>query len=53
MSGDYRVYPMILKSQAPEALVSFIRDVGVPRNLVTDGAREKKHGYWKEIVRNF
>ena len=52
-SGDCHVYPMILKSQAPEALMAFIQDVGVPRNLVTDGSREETHGRWKEIIRKF
>ena len=44
---------MKIKSQAPEALVSFIQDVGVPRNFVTNGDREKTHARWKEIVRKF
>ena len=33
--------------------MSFIRDVGDPRNLVTDGAKEETHSCWKEIVRKF
>ena len=52
-SRDCHTYPMTLKSQAPGTFMSFIQDVGVPRNLVTDGAKEETHSRWKEIVRKF
>ena len=51
--GDIHVYPIQSKSQAPEALMNFIQDVGVPRDLVTDGAKEETLGRWKEIVKKF
>jgi hypothetical protein len=34
------VVPMKLKSQAGQALVQFIQDVGVPTDMVADGAAE-------------
>ena len=33
--------------------MAFIQDVSIPRNFVTDGAREETHNCWKEIVRKF
>jgi hypothetical protein len=49
---DYiMVVPMKLKSQAGQALVQFIQEVGVPTNMVADGAAETT-GENTEFVQN-
>jgi hypothetical protein len=45
------VVPMKLKSQAGQALVQFIQEVGVPTDMVADGAAETT-GENTEFVQN-
>ena len=33
--------------------MSFIHGVGVPRDLVTDDAKEEKLGDWQTVINNF
>ncbi len=40
---------MKLKSEAPQALKELIQDVGIPRQIHTDGAKELTLGSWKKI----
>ena len=47
---DY-FYPMKLKSEAPDALLSFIQNVGIPQTIVSDNAPEEVRGRWSETVR--
>ena len=43
--GNYvKVYTMILKSEAPDALHNFIHGVGIPHELLTDNAPELING---------
>ena len=37
--GDNNVYPLKYKAQADGSLVSFIHDIGIPRDLVTDRSK--------------
>jgi hypothetical protein len=41
--------PMRLKSEAPNALLEFIQNVGIPSQIQTDDAKELVKGRWKEI----
>ena len=41
--------PMRLKSEAPNALLEFIQNVGIPSAIHTDEAKELTKGRWKEI----
>ncbi len=45
-----RVYPMKKKRFACNALLEFIRDVGIPSTLHTDNAKELTYGGWKKIT---
>jgi len=47
------VYPMRLKSEMPNALKCFIRDVGIPQTIHSDNAKELMQGEWKEICNEF
>jgi len=51
--GFVRVYPMKGKSEAHHALMHFIHDVGVPRDLLTDQAPEEMRGEWGQIVKKY
>jgi hypothetical protein len=51
--GDTQMYPLKRKSHVGSTLMSFIQDVGVPRYLVTDGAKEETLGKWKETQKKF
>ena len=52
--GNYvKIYPMKLKSDAPDALHKFVHDVGVPHELLTDNAPELIHGEWKKRCRKY
>ncbi len=56
--GKYNTYvfPGDSKGQAPEALMTFIHDVGFPKDLTSDNSRELGAGRksrWAEIVREF
>jgi hypothetical protein len=41
--------PQKHKSEAPYSLQEFIRDVGIPAHIHTDGALEMVLGNWKRI----
>jgi hypothetical protein len=47
--GYAKFTPMKLKSEAPQALKELIQDVGIPKEIHTDGAKELKQGQWKQI----
>ena len=47
--GYVRVYPLQSKSQAYTALQRFLHEVGVPKSMMTDGARELTEGEWKRL----
>ena len=51
--GDTHLYPLKRKAQVGRSLMSFIQDVGVPRDLVTDGAKEENSGEWEETQKKF
>ena len=49
--GFDHFYPLKSKSLAPEALSSFISDVGIPETIITDNAPEEIHGDFKKICK--
>jgi len=49
--GFVRVHPIKKKSEAHHALMRFIHEVRVPKNLLTDRAPEEMHGEWGQIVK--
>ena len=51
--GDTRMYPLTRKNKVGGSLMSFIHDVGVPRDLVTVGANEETLGEWEETQKKF
>lgn len=50
--GYGKVCPMKLKSEAGYALKELIQDVGIPKEIHTDGAKELTAGMWKQICRD-
>jgi len=44
---------MRLKSETPNALKCFIRDVGIPQTIHSDNAKELMQGEWKKICNEF
>jgi hypothetical protein len=51
--GYDRFYPWKSKKDHPEALMSFIHDVGIPQVMVTDGAPELTDGKTREVCREY
>jgi hypothetical protein len=51
--GFSTVYPMHLKSEAPNALKCFLQDVGTPQVLHSDNAKELMQGEWRKICNDF
>ena len=51
--GYTHSYPMKAKSEAPDALMDFIHESGVPTWLVVDNAPEQNHARWNKIQREF
>ena len=51
--GFVRIYPMKNKADAHHALMRFIHEVGVPKNLLTDRAQEEMRGEWGQIVKKY
>jgi hypothetical protein len=45
--------PMKGKGEAPDALMKVIRNVGIMKDLVSDGAPEETRGRWEETVNEF
>ena len=44
-----KCYPMCNKYEAPEALHRFIDEVGIPSEILTDGAPELNYAGWKRL----
>jgi GH24 family phage-related lysozyme (muramidase) len=44
---------MQYKSQAPDALVSFMQDIGIPSELHSDDAKELNQGKMMGILKKF
>jgi hypothetical protein len=51
--GFTRIYPMKLKSEAPNALLEFVQDIGIPAQLHSDNAKEFLQGKWKQLLSDF
>jgi hypothetical protein len=51
--GFSRVYPMKSKGDAHHMLMQFIHEVGVPKDLLTDGALEEMRGEWGWIIKQY
>ena len=51
--GDTHLYPLTEKAAVGSSLMTFIQDIGVPRDLVTDGAKEETLGTWLETAKKF
>ncbi len=47
------IYPMRLKSEAPNTLKCFLQDVGTPHVLHSDNAKELMQGEWRKICNDF
>jgi hypothetical protein len=45
--------PMKKKSDAPETLVEFCQDIGIPSELHSDNANELTKGRWGELVKKY
>jgi hypothetical protein len=43
---------MKLKSEAGYTLQELIKDIGIPKQLHTDGTKELTMGKWKEVCRD-
>jgi hypothetical protein len=50
--GYGKFCPMRLKSEAGYALQELIQDVGIPKHIHADGAKEMTMGNWKQICRD-
>jgi hypothetical protein len=48
-----KFYPMRTKSEAPNTLVSFMQDIGIPSDLHSDDAKELTQGRMGELLRKF
>jgi hypothetical protein len=51
--GFSRVYLMKSKGDAHHALMQFIHEIGVPKDLLTDGALEEMRGEWGQIIKQY
>ena len=51
--GGTYFYPLREKAAVGSSLMTFIQDIGVPRDLVTDGAKEETLGEWLETTKKF
>jgi hypothetical protein len=47
------VYPLRSKGDAHQALMQFIQDVGIPKELLTDCALEEMRGEWGRILKQY
>jgi len=47
------VVPMKSKGDAPLALQDFVHDIGMPRHIHTDDAKELMAGGWKKIINEY
>jgi hypothetical protein len=48
-----KFYPMKSKAEAPNTLISFMQDIGIPSELHSDDARKLTMGKMKELAREF
>jgi hypothetical protein len=48
-----KFYPMNLKSKAPDTLISFMQDIGIPSDLHSDDAKELTEGCMGELLCKF
>jgi hypothetical protein len=44
-----KFYPMRVKSDAPDELISFMQDIGIPSDLYSDDAKELTQGRMGEF----
>jgi hypothetical protein len=52
-TGYMRVFPVRLESEAPNALLEFIQDVGIPHHIHSDNAKEFEHVRWKQLMTDY
>ncbi len=50
--GYVKTVPMTLKSEAGYALKEFIHDLGIPKHIHTDDAKELTMGTWKRVCQD-
>jgi hypothetical protein len=50
--GYAKFFPMKNKSEAGHALQELIKEIGIPKQMHTDGAKELTLGKWKEVCRS-
>ena len=50
--GYVKAVPMTLKSEAGYALKEFIHDLGIPKHIHTDDAKELTMGTWKRVCQD-
>jgi hypothetical protein len=50
--GYAKITPMRSKSDTGYALKEMIQDVGIPKEIHTDGAKELTMGTWKQVCRH-
>lgn len=48
-----RVFLIPSKAEAPNTLVEFIQDVGIPHQIHANNAPELQQGKWKQIVSDY
>jgi hypothetical protein len=51
--GYTKVYPMCLKSEISDALVSFLQEVGIPQTIHADNAKELMEGKFHQICQEY
>jgi hypothetical protein len=51
--GYIQIFLICLKSEAPNALMEFIQDIGIPSQSHSNNAKELEHGKWKQILTDF
>jgi hypothetical protein len=48
-----KFYPMRTKSESPDALISFMQDIGIPSDLHSDDAKELTQGHMGKLLHKF
>jgi len=48
-----KFYPMKTKAEAPNTLIAFMQDIGIPSDLHSDNANELTQGKMKELLKEF
>ena len=48
-----KIYPLLSKSDAHEALSAFVHDIGIPGELHSDGAKEIAQGKFRKMMSKF